>query len=67
MVVLPFSACEVIRNSEEVPDVGLDVVLNGIRGSLESGIKTVPMCYREPRSTVCPLNLHRGPCMTRGA
>lgn len=63
MVALPSSACEIIRNSEEVPDV--DVVLNSIRDSLESGIGTVPTCYREPRSTVCPLHLGFGPCMSR--
>lgn len=65
IVALPFSACEIIRNSEKVSDVDVDVVLNSIRASLGSGIGTVPTCYREPRSTVCPLHLGFGPCRTR--
>lgn len=37
--------CEVIRNSEEMPDVGMDFVLNGITDSLVSGIRTCHVLY----------------------
>lgn len=45
MVALPFSACEVIRNSEEMPDVGMDFVLNGIADSLVSRIRPCHVLY----------------------
>lgn len=66
MVALPFSPCEVIRNSEEVTDVDVNAVLKGIRDCLVSGM-TVPTCDTEARSTVCPLSLGFSPCMTRDA
>lgn len=67
MVALPFSPCEVIGNSEEVTDVDINTVQNGIKDCLVSGMRTVPTCDTEARSTVCPLSLGFSPCMTRDA